>query len=275
MEFLIGIVTFNPLIKRLKARLELLANFEKDIVIVDNGSNNAEQIELLCNEIGVTFIGNKENKGIATALNEIFRFANENNISWVLTLDQDSLINERFLEKMEMYGIDQKNVGIYCPKIHDVVSNEFWPLVHSESKYIPIEKCITSGSLTSVYAWKMVDGFDEYLFIDEVDNDFCYRLREKNFRILLIPNIILDHKIGHTRVITIFGKKISVRNHSAMRKYYITRNRLYLDKKYYGKIKVKTLIMTILFVIKTMIFENNKFEKLKACNRGILDAFRN
>lgn len=273
MEFLVGIVTYNPLIDQFKEKLLFFKVNNFKVLIVDNGSNNSSLIKSVCKDVGVNFIGNKKNLGIAFALNEIFNYAQKEGYSWVLTLDQDSLANLKLLNSFKKCE-DKDDVGIYCPKIHDIISDEYWPVVENDKEFVNIEKCITSGSLTSVAAWRVIGGFDDYLFIDEVDNDFCYRLLKSNYKIMLLPHAILKHKIGNTKIIRVFGIKLSIRNHSPMRKFYITRNRLYLDKKYYGKIRIKTLFMTYLFIIKTIIFEDNKVEKLRSCIRGMKAAFK-
>lgn len=273
MKYLIGIVSYNPDEKNLKQTIYFLKKNDYHVLIVDNGSKNFDVVEKICNKYGVDLVANNANFGIAKALNEIFSFAKENGFLWVLTFDQDSKINKSLLEAYEACR-NIKNVGMYCPIVYDYVSGMIVQGKKSLNHYRQIDKCITSGALTSVEAWSAVNGFDEYLFIDEVDNDFCYRLKLKNYKILLIGNVTLNHKIGRSRIINFLGKKMVIRNHSAMRKYYITRNRLYLDKKYYNKIKIKTMIKTILFIIKTLIFEKNRTKKFNACIKGMKDAIR-
>ena len=271
VEFLVGIVSYNPSIESFKNNLKRIKY--SDILIVDNGSKNKVEIESVCKRNNVKLIKNSRNLGIASALNQIFSYAKKKRYTWVLTLDQDSQIDETVLKHMKKCKNNQA-VGIYCPQIYDYIANVVWPQTHLENSYTEITRCITSGSLTSVSAWDSIGGFDEYLFIDEVDNDFCYRLRKQGYKILLIPHTRMKHKVGKTKVRNFLGIKLFIRNHSAMRKYYITRNRLYLDKKYYKKIRIKTIAKSLLFILKTFAFENDKLEKLKACGRGFRDAVK-
>ncbi len=270
MKFIVGIVSYNPDIVELSNCVNLVTEFGCEVIIVDNFSENIVDINgLIHNKKCCHLIRNKENLGIAKALNQIFDFANELGYDWVLTLDQDSHLDDDILSKYAGCD-DDKKVGIYCPRVHDLISDVIWP----GDSVSEIDKCITSGSLTSVQSWKDVSGFDEYLFIDEVDNDFCYRLKNAGYKLSIISGAILNHKVGKTRVVYFLGKKIFVRNHSAIRKFYITRNRLYLDKKYHGHIKVSTIIKTVLFMVKTICFENDKINKAKACYDGIREAFK-
>lgn len=269
MKFIVGIVTYNPSIDELVNSIKVISSMGYEIIIVDNGSDNINDIE---NFIGDNcyLIKNDDNLGIAKALNQVFYFSDKMGYKWVLTLDQDSMLS---YELLCCYGecMESSKVGIYCPRVHDLVSGVTWP----KDGLIELDKCITSGSLTSVCAWQDIAGFDEYLFIDEVDNDFCYRLRKMGYKIVVIPSALLNHKVGKTRIVNFFGKRIYVRNHSSMRKFYITRNRLYLDRKYYGHIRATSIFKTLLFIVKTFIFEDDKKAKLMACLSGVKESIRN
>lgn len=276
MKYLVGIVAYNPNIIEIKNKLTLLREKEYNVIIVDNSSKNINILKETSKNFDTFLIENSENMGIAFALNQIFEFAEKKKFEWVLTLDQDSDISDSLLETFSMCPMNNQ-VGVYCPKVYDIISRTFVQNGKAETnrkKYSEIDKCITSGSLTSVKTWKEIGGFDNYLFIDEVDNDFCYRLKKDGYHILIISDAIMNHQIGKTRVLTLLGRKVFIRNHSAMRKFYITRNRLYLDKKYYGHIKVRTVLMTIMFIVKTLIFENEKLDKFLASNKGIIYAIR-
>lgn len=65
-----------------------------------------------------------------------------------------------------------------------------------EIKKEPVEEfidfCITSASCTNLAVWKEVGGFDERLFIDLVDNEFCKRLIVSGYKILRLNNLVLD-----------------------------------------------------------------------------------
>ena len=95
------IVTFN-IGKGLFKCFESIKHQVDEVVIVDNNSN-AETIQVL-NEFeklsDVNIIYNKENRGIAAALNQGVKYAIENNYDWVITLDHDSEATENMIKKM-------------------------------------------------------------------------------------------------------------------------------------------------------------------------------
>ena len=56
------------------------------------------------------------------------------------------------------------------------------------------------------------------MFIDKVDFDICYSLRDKGLRIIKIDFDGLLHEVGHGKEISIFGIKKTVFNHPAWRR---------------------------------------------------------
>src|SRR5699024_6976157 len=57
-------------------------------------------------------------------------------------------------------------------------------------------ECITSASCTSIKAWEKIGGFDDWLFIDLVDNEFCKRLVASGYKILRLNHLVLDQEFG-------------------------------------------------------------------------------
>lgn len=273
MRIIGGIVTYNPEITLLNECVKSIASICEKILIVDNNSNNKKEISLLVSD-SVLVIENKNNEGVARALNQIFLKAKDLGASWVLTLDQDTIIPSNILEEYKDILINFSNVAIVCPRVHDMISGDLWPMVCDNEDNIYVNRCITSGSINSINAWEKVGGFDDYLFIDEVDHDFCIKIIDAGYKICLAKNVIISHKIGETEIKRILGKKIYVRNHSPFRKYYICRNIIYMSKKHFGKIKIGAIIHVLAFSGKTMIWEKDKKNKLIACIRGFRDGVR-
>ena len=85
-------------------------------------------------------------------------------------------------------------------------------------------------------------------------------------------SVEINHTIGNSKIYSFLGNKIVVRNHSAFRKYYITRNILLVDRKQHGKITYSAFKHCFLFTMKTLLFEDKKRKKITACVKGILDG---
>ncbi|MDM0546290.1 glycosyltransferase family 2 protein [Clostridium perfringens] len=278
-NIIVSIITYNPEIERLRCNIESINNQIKTIVLIDNGSSNIEQIKELVKFFDLTLIQNLENEGIAKALNQALEYSHVNGFQWLLTLDQDSISDDKFMYNYYFFLEKNKrisNLALLTPKIIDrnlVCDNKSF-----EKEYNECFTAITSGSLINVEIAKRVGGFKNELFIDGVDFEFCLNLKSNGYRIFRINKAKLYHELGHIKVNKFLGAKFITTNHSALRRYYYFRNKIYITKKYYSKYKKWTIkylfsgIKTLLFII---FFENNKINKLKFSLKGIYDGIFN
>jgi len=268
---LAGITLFNPNLKRLKENIAAITTQVDSILCVDNGSNNIVKIEhiLSLQYPDIIFIKNFKNLGVATALNQMFQYAQFNGYDWVLTLDQDSICPQNLIKEFKEF-IGKKRIGCICPLVKD---RNYMRIDKHHGKVEKVDKCITSASLNSVDAWKDVKGFTDELFIDFVDHDYCAKLIEHGYKILRINSVILLHEIGKGKDHKLFGLHFTTLNHNAFRKYYIVRNRIYymyVHKKIINY-KKELLKFYILF-FKTIFFEDDKFKKIIAMFKGWRDG---
>lgn len=268
---LAGITLYNPEIDRLEENIVSIQNQVDRIICVDNGSKNIVEIEtFLKNKFPEIHLQrNKENRGIAAALNQIFIYGKEKGFDWVLTLDQDSVCPENLMKEYRKYW-HLEGVGVLSPRIID---RNFEKNIETDTEYDEIDKCITSASLTSVETWEKVDGFWEYLFIDYVDHDFCAKCVECGIKILCINRVTLLHELGRGVHKRLLGRQLTVLNHSPMRKYYIVRNRLIYMQVHREVVDIKEERKKyIYFYVKTLLFEDQKWEKFKAMMKGRRDG---
>ena len=87
-----GIVLFNPNLERLEQNLKAVSGQVLKIFLIDNGSENIHGIQQLLQEYSVCrLLRNEINKGVAVALNQLMKEAENNGYTWLLTLDDDSV----------------------------------------------------------------------------------------------------------------------------------------------------------------------------------------
>lgn len=274
-----GIISYNPDIDRLIENVSAICNQVSYVIIIDNGSENYDELSAkLIRFDNVILHASKENKGIAWALNRCFTIAQKEHAKWVLTLDQDSVCPADMIEKYDAYltkigkrtPIDKINrIGILCPTI---VDRNVGTIEGNTSHSQTIRKCITSGALTAFTAWEAVGGFDEKMFIDGVDFEFCDRLWENEYYIIRVANIELLHELGQMTTRRFLFKKINVKNHSALRKYYITRNRFYVARKHKQPFSItKANLSAAKSFFTVLLFESDKKAKCKAIIKGARD----
>ncbi|KAB7788125.1 glycosyltransferase family 2 protein [Bifidobacterium cebidarum] len=272
-NILCSIITYNPDDHLLIKNIESITNQVNELVIVDNCSNNIDSITSIAVKYNAHLIKCKENYGIAKALNIAFKYAEENKFEWVLTLDQDSVCPNNYFKYLIPLINDIPKVGIAAPVIVDR-SNV---IIGHKPKldYGFVRTCITSGACTSVSAWDTVGGFDEVLFIDSVDFDFCFRLRKAGYKIVQTSLVKLEHSLGTPTTIC-FGKlKYTFFEHNAFRLYYIAQNNIYYPAKNSLILHfIRGNIRNIYILFRVCLFEKNKFDKIKSILKGIINGYK-
>lgn len=254
------------------------------LFIVDNSEVvNQELIEEVKNiHANIEYINNNGNVGIATALNLACDRAIESNMKWILTMDQDSRFLDfpSFIKCFTSLAQTNNNIGIITA---NHTGDTTYTAHSQECSYIEKELVITSGNIINLQYFNKIGRFDDKLFIDMVDYDFSHKCVSNNLKILLLKKHFILHHIGEVffRKNLITRKIKSKIEHNAQRVYYITRNRLYLSKKYtkhspheYGFIKTFNLLF-IHEVIKILLYESDKYAKIRAKTIALMHFFTN
>lgn len=270
-----GIILFNPDLLRLQENIAAIHQQVDLLVFIDNHSDNLQLIERdYADYENITIIKNEENFGIAKALNQAMLFCQSKGYTWVLTLDQDSVCPSNLIEEYTKY-LDLPNVAIISPVIDDRNMRESSTVLHSADDYEEIEKCITSATLTNVDIWEKLDGFDESMFIDLVDFEYCMRILQQGYKILRVNTVILLHEVGRITQPKFLFWDLIILNHSPFRKYYIARNIIYLAKKHKtpGGI-IMAYLRTIKLLLQTEVYEDDKVKKGIAILRGIRSGWK-
>ena len=275
------IVSYNP-DKNLLDSVNLLISQVEKIIIVDNGSiegkrKDISSIKDIDNE-RIEIIFNEENLGIATALNIGVREALKQGFNWILTMDQDSKASKDMVEKMfEVYNnIDEKERKSILSILPNFVDERIQSIEENSvmNTYEYVDADITSGNLVNSEVFDKVGFFDDSLCIDLVDTDFCMRLNEKNIKMIKVRDAILYHSLGESQSVKSILGKFNTSNHSALRRYYMTRNRFYIWERYKDLNSFTLNRDKKLFkkeFIKIILGEKDKVNKIKMVFKGYKD----
>jgi len=250
------------------------------VFIIDNSDDELikERVHWFEDDSKISYVLLNENKGVAYALNIGINIAIQNQFQWAITFDQDSVVPDLLIKRM--YSVlssnDYKLIGIISPNISlfkDCYADSQGPEIE-EMKYV-----ITSGSLMNLEAFNNVGAFDEKMFIDWVDVEYCLRLRENGYQILMLKKLILNHQIGNSKEVKFFGcHLLFTHNHAPFRTYYKIRNALYVAKKYTNKFPEESKILCYSVfkeILKIIILEDSKLEKLRFSIKGFYDYYCN
>lgn len=259
------------------ANLNSYINQVEVIYAIDNTENdhvNAQFLTELKKNKKIIYRPNNENLGIATALNIGARNAIQSGCKFLLTMDQDSHASETMVDDLINCeaALNLSCLGILSPFHYTKITRFFSP----SAKVDYVLTVWTSGSLVNLEAYKRVGPFNEDLFIDFVDHEYCLRLNLAGFKVFKVYNAILHHEIGTniTRNKFLGLPFFIASNHSALRRYYITRNRFYLAAQMGGNFPLFFLADKRKFVgelLTILLFEEDKFNKFKMILRGYSD----
>lgn len=263
MNIVAVVIWFNPLAEFLDNILSYSRHVNK-IIIIDN--SRIDNSGFLTEHPDFIYIPMYKNTGIASALNIGYESALKFEAEWVLTMDQDSWFDEfaisSFLDSHALH-FTERDVAIFSSTFEEI-----------REEVAECNSVITSGSLVRLSAHRSIVGYNEKLFIDQVDHEYCFRLKRLGYRILKLNHIVMHHTVGDPISKLFCGVRISSDNHTAIRKYYITRNVLYMRKYFseFGGQHVKYLLITAL---KVMLVESDKLNKLHYMISGAIDHMLN
>ena len=229
----------------------------------------------------IVYISNGDNLGIAYALNVGAKKAVEDGYEWLLTMDQDSRFDKDGVNQMKQFLLDSKNggngydfekIGLITP-FHRTRFNEHEQIHEIDSPAV----VMTSGNIISLKAYENIGGFKDWMFIDAVDFEYCLNLRDHGYDILRLPHIELKHNLGNVVFKTIGKRQMYSLNHSAMRRYYIVRNRHFFYDMYHERwpdFCNAEKARTSREAAKIVLCEKQKVRKLFAMLRGYIDYKR-
>jgi len=268
------VVLYNPDIDVIDNIKTYAGQIDK-LYIVDNSDSPIDNkiIKEIASIKNSEYIANNKNTGIAAALNIGAKKGSEKNFKYILTMDQDSRTPADMVSKMldHVYkkGYKDAEIGIVAPYANDK-GNNLIPEEDVEER----SKVISSGNLLNLEAYRSAGDFQEDLFIDHVDHEYCMRLREKKYKILRTNRVLMDHNLGNITHHSLFGRAQTTTNHSPLRRYYMTRNACYVSEKFkskfpdYSKEQVNSFFYE---TVKIILFEKLKLKKLKAIILGYYD----
>lgn len=281
-------VTYHPE-ARFQQSVESLVGQVSHILIVDNNSSETEKMMLrsISDSEHITLLENEENVGLGTPYNEAFRIAKEKGLSWVLTLDQDSMVFPKIVETLSLVYHNYprpERIGVIGTNFIDPATNRLRvgdnTSNNKKTKLEPGEwssqsHVINSGSIFSVSAYECVGGFREDFFIDRIDLEYCLRLERSGFKILISNYVSMTHTLGKQREHRLIWKPVLVTHHSALRRYYITRNHLiymYHLIQWNPSRALRELMYFGVELLKMIIFEDRRYRKMEASIFGAWHA---
>lgn len=228
------IVSYNPNEILLREKIAVLLSCDVSPVIVNNSSYSLPSLA------GAQVIELGDNFGIAYAQNKGVEFVKSHSADVVMFFDQDSIINKDLVSAL-IQPIFKNKARMTAPIFEDEKRGFFYKII-SISKFGRVFKfskneifdgfltnaVISSGHTVHLSVFDAVGAFDDGLFIDYVDTEWCLRASYSGFMTYICTDAEMVHSIGDN---VIDLKFIKVPVHSPYRRYYRIRNSFLLFRK--------------------------------------------
>lgn len=283
------VVSFNPDIENITCLTEALVEQGSFVVIIDNNSSNKHSLKnKLQAQDRVHLFFLKKNTGIAHAQNIGIEYAEKNHFSHIVFFDQDSSIDDTYLNKQSQLfsniKIKQPNLAALGPIFIDKKHGFHYKIVNIDrhgrrSKIDPQYRqqpfaaslIISSGSFVSADALRAIGPMDERFFIDYVDTEWCLRAHAKGYVIYVNPQVQMLHAIGDNSLKLL---KWRVPVHSPFRRYYRIRNAFFLLKMPHVPtlLAIREIAFNLVHQLILILCGQHKMAYVRSLWRGLKDG---
>ena len=159
----------------------------------------------VCRGGNVKLVKNEKNNGGAVTLHDGICYAQENGYRYVLTLDQDSILQDGAVNEFKkIFAMDEK-IALCGANVNGTMK-----CLHGNA-------LITSGTMADVEKVLGCGNYDRKLFIDLVDYDICSKVLRGGYKLTLCQNVKLIHNFGEQQKRKCFGRKIFIFGYSPQR----------------------------------------------------------
>lgn len=281
------VVLYNPSVDDV-ANIERISQYFDELVVVDNSPVPCKVPDW--SGRGITVCVNKNHGGIAGAFNRALEGL-QSDPDLVILLDQDSRITLDCIEQLEESA---KELGdqpfILGPAVFDVNLGKHLtlPILTKWSYRTERFEClrpgrhrvfavISSGSVISRKARRILGEFDESFFIDHVDTEYALRAAQHGVPVFMETRAVLQHAIGQRSERRFLGITLRPSNHAPIRRYYIFRNGIILSIRYfkiYPAFFLRNLGRMLHEMVCIILYEHDKFRKIFAIMIAAWDGVR-
>ena len=276
------VICYHPDVKILFDICRILVQDGSKVILVDNTEISGlkeNDIPVGCQLLRVGY-----NSGIAAAQNRGASAAISDGADILVFFDQDSQVSPGLILSLVSFLVPGQPT-IVAPVCVDDVSGEIFAAVNLNNLGAPcsvgmtcdlepylVDIVLSSGNAMSTTAYNLIGPFDEDLFIDHVDTEWCLRCRSKEVPIYLCPSVKMSHRVG-AKPISI-GPFMNVLVHHHDRCYYQIRNTLLIMRKSYVPclFALKELISISISRLLLLFFVDHKVKYFFSYVEGVIDG---
>lgn len=225
----------------------------------------------------IRLIENHRNAGIAAALNQGLEHALQIGCKWLLTLDQDTrCYSDMVATLLQVHETCDPKAAVIGGNYFDSQNHQLKIPADGKTECLEQTTVITSGSLVDADTAKAVGGFREDYFIDQVDHEFCLRVRAHGYRVVISRKPVMEHSVGGPG-----GARLPLLgilpSHPPLRKYYIARNTVVTVAEYWRLEPgwcLRRSVRLLLGLLLMATLEKQRLAKVRAFAAGFMDGIR-
>ena len=282
----------NEILIRLLAALSGQIDY---LILVDNGGGQDAANTIKAQGMSIEYIDLGKNLGLGHALNVGFEHATRFGVKYVATFDQDSAPASDLVSNLksvhlglEERGVDCAAVGpVFFDRREDAGRTTYFPFYFERSgricaalreewadEIVETDALITSGVLVRADVWSKGVRYDEGLFVDYTDTEWCFRARENGHKLFGCLGVEMGHAPSDAPPARIFG--LSFFRYSPLRRFYYFRNTVrfclarYVSRAW--KLRLASALALRFFV--NLVIDKKKLSSLKMMVRGVWDGLR-
>jgi len=254
------------------------------VILVDNGSTDESAARLALEFPHLIVIRSPQNLGYSGGNNLGIRYALEKDDSYVLLLNNDTLVATDFLTQLIQAAENDAPVGVLNPKIlYADAPDRIWCAGGTFNLWCGLASAVGNrrrdngrydrqaevtfatgcALLIKTAVVKQIGLLDERFFLYCEDVDWSYRALRAGFKVLYVPSSVVWHKDSYT-VKNSFGK--------AGRDFYNVRNTILLARKHARAYHWPTVLLSLCMMVgyrTAGYFLRGEFPRIKALFQGI------
>jgi rhamnosyltransferase len=292
------VVSFKPELLRLESLLGALKNQVAHIIVVDNASGDQTlgALRRMASRGTIVLVENTVNLGLGAALNQGCRRAEDLGATHLLLHDQDSVprphMVRHLLDALLRLGEEGRRVAavgpVWVDERHD--GSPRFPFVtysglrahkhycqdSASDRLIKTDMIITSGTVMGVDARRRIGPFDEGLFVDSTDIEWCFRAASAGYELYGVCKAEMGHQLGDDVRRVWFLRQRAIIRHSPSRLYYMMRNRVLLYRRPIAPLSwiVWDIRHAVGKLVIFALFVPPRLENVRFMLRGLADGFR-
>lgn len=260
-----------------------------EVIVVDNATSDGTEDFVKEQFASVTYVRLPENIGSSGGFHEGMKLAYEKGYDWIWVMDDDAIPMPDALEKLtdcplftddKVYALASAvidhagSIFLAHRRLFDprTLEERVIAVDKYEQDYFQMDTASFVGFLISRKAINDVGLPLKDIFIYYDDTEYSLRMRENGIMLTVPSSKIIHGDPGKGPDKSPWGQPLS-----GWKRYYATRNRIYIYKKY-GRpgtsLYINLLTVIWLNIREALLFRSSKFQNIRITLRGAMDGLR-